>query len=637
MLTQLNHTREVLLGLIAVIWVVAVAGIFAFTGDGCTDDMPLAPVVVTHWVSSHLMREGLLPQMAEEFNQACYKTRSGRPVVVDVYDVPPSLQAEYLAARTTSGKRIDLPSMSGIPIDPNIPDPTIVTPSSAHWFVKVNHEVGHNVVNLAAAESIVRPFIGIVTYQDMAECLGWPEKELGYADILALRAGWGRYPSCAKAEWGSRPLVAYTDPTTSSTGRSLLLGLYSIAAEKPPEELSLSDVSDPKVVAYIKEFQGLIDHYTIGTTVLNTKIHQGPRYGHFFIMPEDNLIQLIDGPVEAYFDGVRVAAPPIERAMVMIYPKEGAMPRTNCACIVQEDWVTAEHLDAAEQWIDFILADAQQRAFMAAGFRPGTDMSINDPESKINARYGLDPRTPPVLINPSLTHPAVAAAIDASWEDVKRPGIVTFVLDTSASMSGPKIERAREGLIKFIDAMYQNGQIGLVTFSDAVDVRIPVAPLETSRLKVADTIKETRAEGESALYDSIADAIEMTDKAHGAADAIRAVVVLTDGKATGGLKRLHDLIVMRTGNEECLVQEEKDQLGRIVLVDQCTDSPVDKRDVTGNQLAKETDNRVQIFYIGVGDNADIQVGRMLAEATGGEYVSTAEDLAKIIERLVGYF
>ena len=146
MLLRPNHTRGVLLGTIAVIWVVAVAGIFAFTGDSISDDLPLGPVVVTHWASSHLMREGLLPQMAEEFNRAGHKTRSGRPVVVEVHDVPPSLQAEYLVARMTSGIRLDLSSMSGIPIDPNIPDPTIVTPSSAHWFVKVNHEVGHDVV-----------------------------------------------------------------------------------------------------------------------------------------------------------------------------------------------------------------------------------------------------------------------------------------------------------------------------------------------------------------------------------------------------------------------------------------------------------------------------------------------------------
>ena len=34
---------------------------------------------------------------------------------------------------------------------------------------------------------------------------------------------------------------------------------------------------------------------------------------------------------------------------------------------------------AAETWIEFIREDEQQRAFMAAGFRPGTDIALDDP------------------------------------------------------------------------------------------------------------------------------------------------------------------------------------------------------------------------------------------------------------------
>ena len=303
-------------------------------------------------------------------------------------------------------------------------------------------------VNLDTAESIVRPVIGIVTYEDMAKCLGWPEKEIGYADIIALRndpQGWKSYP-CAKGIWGQRPLVAFTDPTTSSTGRSLLLGLYSIAAGKPPEELTPEDVGKDEVVGYVKQFQGLIDHYLIGTTVLNTKIHQGPRYGHFFIMPEDNLIHLYEGTEKVYFNGIKTTAPRIEERMVMIYPKEGSMPRKNCACVVQADWVSEEQVEASQQWIDFILKDEQQRAFMAAGFRPGTDLDLTYPGSKISSEFGLNPEEPRVVLNPSLMEPEVAALIDQSWELVKRPGIVTFVVDTSGSMLGDKIDQARDGL-----------------------------------------------------------------------------------------------------------------------------------------------------------------------------------------------
>ena len=49
------------------------------------------------------------------------------------------------------------------------------------------------------------------------------------------------------------------------------------------------------------------------------------------------------------------------------------------------------------------------------------------------------------------------------------------------------------------------------------------------------------------------------------------------------------------------------------------------------------DNPVQVFFLGFGD-ADIHIGRILAQATHAEYLgSTEEDLAAVIEELSGYF
>ena len=46
---------------------------------------------------------------------------------------------------------------------------------------------------------------------------------------------------------------------------------------------------------------------------------------------------------------------------------------------------------------------------------------------------------------------------------------------------------------------------------------------------------------------------------------------------------------------------------------------------------------VQVFFLGFGE-ADVHIGRILAEATGAEYQgSTDDDLAAVIEELSGYF
>ena len=408
------------------------------------------------------------------------------------------------------------------------------------------------------------------------------------------------------------------------------------------EDLTIDHINDPAVVAYVKEFQGLIDHYLIGTTVLNTKIHQGPRYGHFFIMPEDNLIHLYEGTERAFINGVKVTPPPIEERMVMIYPKEGSMPRRNCACIVQAAWVSEEHVEASQQWIDFIRKDKQQRTFMAAGFRPGTDLDLDYLGSKITKEFGLNPQEPKVVLNPSLTRPEVAAAIDANWEQVKRPGIVTFVVDTSGSMKGDKIQQARDGMVRALDSMAQNNQVGFVSFDDVVNNRVPPKPLIDEngttfhKLALAETAVALDAGGETALYDAVKAGIEMSDSAIGPHDAIRGVVVLTDGRANKGQARLHDIVRMISVSENPIAS-----CTGLVDDEWCLDvhqRAVAKKDVIGRGLALSTEHSVQIFFIGIGDDADLHVGRLLAEATGAEFQGAAEDdLAEVLEEFSKYF
>ena len=557
--------------------------------------------------------------------------------MVKVHNVPSQLQGDWLIARVKTGIGIDLVRESGTYVLPDYGEPTIVTPSSAHWLVTVNYELDRELVDLAAARSIVRPVIGIVTYEEMARCLGWPEKELGFADILALRAdpeGWAKY-DCAKTEWGQRPLVAYTDPATSSTGRSLLLALYAIAAGKLPEELTQADVTDPDVVGYVEDFASLVDHYLIGTTVLNTKIHQGPRYGHFFIMPEDNLIHLYEGTERAFVNGEKVTPPPIAQRMVMIYPKEGSMPRSNCACIVQSSWVSEEQAEAAAQWTDYLLEDDQQRSFMAAGFRPGTDISLADPSSKITREFGLDPTKPSAVLNPALIAPSVAAAIDASWVDVKRPGIVTFVFDISGSMMGNKHEQAQAGLIAALDAMARNNQVGFIAFDDRIHSRVSVGPLADTRYAIAQAVDRLRAGGETALYDAIKAAIEMTDAGDGDPTAIRAIVVLTDGRANRGETRLYDLVEMMSSHEA--VVPLSGMQGETAVRD-AHGNRVTKESVIGTGLALSTRYPIQVFFIGIGDDADLDIGRILAQATSAEFQGvTEQDLANVLEEFSGYF
>jgi Ca-activated chloride channel family protein len=601
----------------------AILGVFvAFHQSGTGET-----VEVIQWGNGHVMWPQLMPGMAKQFNEAGYKTKSGKTIVVKVVNVGSAEQSDDLIMRINTGR----PSNSALP------DPTIVTPSSADWLVRANFETKSIVVDIPSSRTVAKSYIGIVTYENMARALGWPEKEIGYADIIALRKnpqGWASVPG-ARAEWGQEPLFAFTDPITSTTGRSLLFGLYGIGASKTPEQLTTTDVTDTKVTDYIKDFQNLIDHYMIGTIPLNTKVAQGPKFGHFFVMPEDNLISLYDGGLDAYVNGQTVKMKPISDAMVMIYPKEGTMVRNNIAGVVKAPWVTPEQVEGAQEWIQYLLKDEQQRAFLNAGFRPAIDLPLDDPGSKITSHYGLTSMPKAPLLVPEKIDPAVAAAIEKSWQEVKKPGIVTFVVDVSGSMDGEKMSQTKDGIIRALDNMAQNNQVGFLTFSNQVSNLIPVGPLSLNRYSIANVVKNMRAQSETALYDGIKRGIEITDQAIGEANAIRAVVVLTDGQANTGKTRLDSLVTMISRNEVPIRQFGgfENESG----IEQNGQS-VSRQEIIGQGLAIGTHHPVQIFYIGIGADADMEVGRILSQATGAEFQGVTEkDLANLLEQFSKYF
>ena len=619
-MSDFRLTRERMNSLIATLFLFGVAGYLAWMLLN-----PPQPVVVAHWANGHVMRKTLLNEMSEKFNQARFRTQAGTLIRVTPIYVGSAEQVDDLVSRVTSG----------VSMNKDYPDPTIVTPAADHWLVAGNRNAGRTIVDLKKTRSIALTYVGIVTYREIAECLGWPKKEIGYADIIALRKdprGWLSYP-CSKTEWGQTPLLAYTDPRTSSTGRSALFSLFAIAARKTPMEITEADVTDPEVAGYVKNFQGLVDHYMPGTIPMNTRVYQGPKFSHFFILPEDNLIHLYEGTETAIFTGVEQTAPPLKRDVVMIYPKEGSAEHNHSASIPEAPWITPEQREAAEIWINYLRQDEQQRAFAAAGFRPVTGLP---PGEKISGRYGLDPTKPTVIVNPDRIEEEAFARITATWPEIKRPGIVTFVADTSGTMIGKKLDQEKAGLIRAFDGMFDGNQVGLVTFGDTIGARVDVAPLSRNKFALARAVDAMKPGGETSLYDAIKAAVEMTDAAPGDESAIRAVVVLTDGKANKGSAVLTDIIQLETA-KETRVSYCRGWEGETSCLDE-SGSAIEKKNLIGRGLAIQTRHPIQVFCIWIGDDADHQIGRLLSESTGADFRVTVESaLAAVIETFSMYF
>jgi tight adherence protein B len=110
-----------------------------------------------------------------------------------------------------------------------------------------------------------------------------------------------------------------------------------------------------------------------------------------------------------------------------------------------------------------------------------------------------------------------------------------LVVDTSGSMQGQKIIRARDAAVSFAGAMRPGTRLGLVAFSDRPRV---VQTLTTDHDQVRSAIGTLTADGDTALYDAVALASGLLVNEQGQ----RNLVVLSDGKDDGSRTDLEGAI-----------------------------------------------------------------------------------------------
>ncbi|HRL13365.1 MAG TPA: VWA domain-containing protein, partial [Aggregatilineales bacterium] len=81
-----------------------------------------------------------------------------------------------------------------------------------------------------------------------------------------------------------------------------------------------------------------------------------------------------------------------------------------------------------------------------------------------------------------------------------------LVIDTSSSMAGTPIERAREAAIAYVNALRDDDPVAVITFSnDAVTLR----DFTTDKADLVAAISALRFGGETALYDAAVAGVEL--------------------------------------------------------------------------------------------------------------------------------
>lgn len=123
-----------------------------------------------------------------------------------------------------------------------------------------------------------------------------------------------------------------------------------------------------------------------------------------------------------------------------------------------------------------------------------------------------------------------------------------LVLDRSGSMSGRKIERAREAACYCVDQLVETDRISITIFDDAVDVIVPnVQAQDRSRIK--RRIRDIESRGSTALHEAwvtgARQVAEYADKR-----CLNRVLLITDGLANVGVTEPEAIVSQARGLHE---------------------------------------------------------------------------------------
>ena len=114
----------------------------------------------------------------------------------------------------------------------------------------------------------------------------------------------------------------------------------------------------------------------------------------------------------------------------------------------------------------------------------------------------------------------------------RTPVNVAIVLDRSGSMSGQKLEHAKQAAIQAVDRLSNEDIVSVITYNHTVNVLIPATKI-SDKNKINQQIRSIQSGGNTALFAGIskgaAEVRKFLDK-----DRVNRVILLSDGKANSG-------------------------------------------------------------------------------------------------------
>jgi Ca-activated chloride channel homolog len=515
----------------AVVGVVAVLGVRSLVGGGDgsvtgTSAAERSADCVVLQVAASSEKAALLRDLAAEYEQEDGEA-GGRCAGVEVTSKASGGAMEALAR--------------GWDEDVDGPRPDVWSPASSTWTVLLRQRATAldrpDLVGDAELPSIAQTPLVIAMPQPMAETLGWPDAELGWGDVLALAKdpqGWGAFDR----PWGDFKL-GKTHPGFSTSGLHATVGAY-FAATGLSSDLSEDDVARPETRDYVTAVERAVVHYGDTTLTFLSNLQkadaagQGLGYVSAVTVEEKSVWDYNQGNPTGDPQTLGDAEPP-RTPLVAIYPKEGTLISDNPWVTLQADWVDDARRAVAEDFLAHVRSDDAQRRFAQAGFRSfeGEAGELITPENGLLAdqpRLTLNPPSPPVL-----------AAVQDSWQELRKRARVLVVLDVSGSMgqlvqgAETRLDLAKRAASGAVESLAPDDEIALWVFSTDLDAGrpyrelVPFGPVAQNLDEVQGQISSLIPQGGTGLYATLRAAKRSMEQSFDP-DRINAVVLLSDGK-----------------------------------------------------------------------------------------------------------
>ncbi len=559
--------------LIALLAVAAVAAVAALAGGGSGSGgakqsakapagAPAAAGAIHVSFAYSPEKEGLLAPLIAAFNRERREV-GGKPVFVD---------GSVVASGTAEDK-----------IAKGRLKPVAWSPASSLWGRLLNFQADRP---LAPAESpsIVRTPLVIAMWEPMARALGWPRKKLGFADILRLASSNQGWAKVGHPEFGSFKLV-HTNPDYSTSGLSAVVAEYYAATGKK-EGLTEKDIRGSAARKTVRGIERSIVHYGDTTLFIADQMHkEGPAYASAVAMEEATLLD---------FNRTRGS----RDKLVAIYPQEGTYYSDSPFILLSGEWVSPAQAAGAKAFQRYLAQQLTPERAAKSGFRPAGFNA--KPAAPIVAANGVDPAQPTRVLG--LPEPRVLDAARRAWRNDRKPANILLVLDTSGSMNGNRLTRAKQGLRAFFAQVGKQDSVGLTIFSDKIQPLVPISPFGSVRSELGARVGGLIADGGTAVYDATVQGFDQV-RGLGDRDHINAVVLLTDGEDTDSGRTAQDVV------------EHLRSQG---------DSP----------------NRVRVFTIAYSEGAtnSRQALDQIAAASGGQgYTGQTDDIEAVYRSIASFF